>query len=94
MVSALFLETQGFPLPDKGGDGEISFLGKISWHPGGCFGERMIFFALPCPMRHGEKGSCDTPVECGEKSVFEAMVFVRHCFSPDEKVGKLGCVFF
>lgn len=87
----LVLQAQDFALPDKGGDGEISFLSQVPRHFGGYFAERGFFFAWPCPLRYGEERGCDTTVEGGEKSVFETMIFVRHCFPPDEM---LGCVFF
>lgn len=89
MTSALVLQAQNFALPDEGGDGEIFFPGKVSRHFRGYFAKRRFFFAGDCPLGGGEERGCHTPVEGGEKSVFEAMIFVRHCFPPDEKLMNL-----
>jgi hypothetical protein len=87
LASALALQAQDFTLPDKGGDGEIPFPGKVLRHSRGYFAERGFFFALACPLRRREERGCHTPVEGGEKSVFEAMIFAEHCFPPGKKVG-------
>ena len=78
--SPLWLQAKGFALPDEGGDGKISFPADISPHPTGNSGDWAVFPSLPCLRRRGKKGSCDAPVEGGEKSGSESMVFVRHFF--------------
>jgi len=85
-MSALLLQAQDFTLPDKGGDGKVSFPGKVPRHSRSYFAERRFFFAVGCPLGCREERGCDTPVEGGEKSVFEAMIFAEHCFPPDEKL--------
>jgi hypothetical protein len=82
-----FLQPQVFALPDKGGDGEISFPGNDFWAPGNYLQGGVICALLSGPMGRGEKGRCHAPVEDGEKSLREAVLCVIHFFPPDEKVG-------
>ena len=49
------LQGQGFALPDKGGDGEISFPGKDFWCSDGQFGGGGIFSAVAFLVRYGEE---------------------------------------